>query len=317
MSASKVRTDRERPADVIQDRDPGLLKPHPEAELIPQMTPDEYDALVEDVERRGITDPLVVTEDDIVLDGRHRLMAARAIGLETVPVRVFKGDESAQRDFMLRAALLRRHLTIAQRKDLAAKLIVTEPEKSDRSIAKATGISRPTVATIRDDLEAQGQVAESATSSGADGKTYPRPVVVPDEPNTPAAEIATDYDELIAHADDPKVRYRLGEKLNGEKVNRQYPKGRLKAIAKSHGVLVKQLREHVAYWEEANLGQDYLRQRISLSAERWLDLDDVVSVTGLSYSEVVSTMPALERRKMQALLRKAIENLEKTIEALR
>jgi ParB/RepB/Spo0J family partition protein len=316
MTSTKVIPSKSRLGESIQQRDLGRLKPHPEADLIPQMRPDEYNDLVEDIEQRGIVDPLVVTGESIVIDGRHRLMAAKALGLESVPVREFEGDASEQRDFMLRAALLRRHLTTAQRKALAAQLIITEPGRSGRSVAKAAGISRPTVTMIRHDLEAHEQVAESATSTGTDGKTYPRPVTVIEGFDTPETETPTEYDDLFAHAEDPKTRYRLGEKLNGERVDGDYPKGRLRAIAKQHGTTIGKLKEHVAYWGQANLGQYVMERQISPIAECWPDLDDSVAMYDISYTDVISTIPAQERKQLRASLRKGIKRIEKMIEAL-
>jgi len=298
------------PAAVIQYRDPSMLKPHPDASLIPQMGPDEYDDLVEDIEKRGIIDPLVVTEEGHVIDGRERLLAAMANGLQTVPVRAFRGDESEQRDFMLRAAVLRRHLTTGQRKALAAKLIVAEPAKSDRSIAKTTGISRPTVAMLRDDLEARDQVAESVTSTGADGKTYPRPVVVTEGSDTPEAETSTDYDDLFAHAEDPKKRYRLGERVNGH-----YPAGRLKAIAKQYGTTVGKLKEHVAYWEKTSSCYRLLELQAGHAA-RLFDLDHWVTDGDGTVAELIPAIPARERKQLRTTLRKGIKRIEKMIEAL-
>ncbi len=48
------------------------------------------------------------------------------------------------------------------------------PEQSDRQIAKALGVHQTTVGTQRKELEEEGQVSKSDTSTGADGKEYPR-----------------------------------------------------------------------------------------------------------------------------------------------
>lgn len=66
----------------------GALHLHPEADIVPPMTPDEYDAFLTDVLDRGITTPLTVTSDGVVLDGRHRLGAAITLGIEALPVHV-------------------------------------------------------------------------------------------------------------------------------------------------------------------------------------------------------------------------------------
>ena len=48
------------------------------------------------------------------------------------------------------------------------------PEKSDRQLAKAIGVSQPTVSATRKELEQKGELIKSITSTGADGKEYPR-----------------------------------------------------------------------------------------------------------------------------------------------
>ncbi len=53
------------------------------------------------------------------------------------------------------------------------------PEKSDRQLAKAIGVSPTTVGTARKDLEQKGEVSKLDTSIGKDGKEYPRQVGQP------------------------------------------------------------------------------------------------------------------------------------------
>src|SRR3990167_6840232 len=98
---------------------PSMLTPHAEAGLIPEMRPDEWRAFVSDVREHGIVEPLAVL-GSVVLDGRHRLRAALEVGLDAVPVRDLSLNGADARDFMLRAALLRRHLSDDQRAVIAA-----------------------------------------------------------------------------------------------------------------------------------------------------------------------------------------------------
>lgn len=152
-----------------------LLHLHPEADAVPPMTPDEYDAFLVDVDTRGITTPLTVTPDGTVLDGRHRFGAAITLEIENVPIYVADIEPEAQVDYMVRQAVMRRHLTIAERKTLAATLLRDAPEKSDRIVAGIVGLSHPTVANVRDALEADGQLEETTSRIGADGKSRPVP----------------------------------------------------------------------------------------------------------------------------------------------
>ena len=52
-----------------------------------------FDGIFESVQREGIREPLTINLGWFVLDGNHRLSAARHLGLEWVPVRVWTGVE--------------------------------------------------------------------------------------------------------------------------------------------------------------------------------------------------------------------------------
>lgn len=147
------------------------LRPHPRSDVVPPMDPDDYDAFVADVAARGITTPVDILADGTILDGRHRLTTARALGLSDIPVRVVAPADPY--DYMLRAALLRRHLTTAQRKGLAAELLRATPERSDNGIAKTVGLHNETVAAVRAAMEEAGVLTESVSRIGTNGVAKP------------------------------------------------------------------------------------------------------------------------------------------------
>jgi len=107
------------------------LKEHPQAGLIPEMRPAEYAALVADVYRRGVLEPLLVA-GDVILDGRHRLRAADEAGLQDVPTQQvdLQGEEPVA--YMLRSAVLRRHLSDDQRAMVAASFAREHPRPLGR-----------------------------------------------------------------------------------------------------------------------------------------------------------------------------------------
>jgi phage N-6-adenine-methyltransferase len=152
-----------------------FLRLHREADAVPPMTPDEYDAFLVDVDTRGITTPLTVTPDGTVLDGRHRFGAAVTLGIEYVPIFVADIEPESQVDYMVRQAVMRRHLTVAERKALAATLLRDAPEKSDRQVAATVGLSDKTVGTVRDELTATADIPQLTSRVGADGRTRPVP----------------------------------------------------------------------------------------------------------------------------------------------
>lgn len=57
------------------------LEPHPYADLVPEMSPDEFEALKADVRQNELLEPIVIY-DGQVLDGRHRHRAFREVRKE-------------------------------------------------------------------------------------------------------------------------------------------------------------------------------------------------------------------------------------------
>jgi N6-adenosine-specific RNA methylase IME4 len=80
----------------------------------------EWLSFLADVKERGVVTPLEITSEGVVLDGRHRLRAARELELAAVPVRVVEPEDEVSH--MLLAALSRRQLTASQRAALALEL---------------------------------------------------------------------------------------------------------------------------------------------------------------------------------------------------
>ena len=127
-------------AHAVRAVSPHSLKEHPLASLVPNMRPQEFEDLLADIAAHGILTPLQVN-GDVILDGRHRCRAAITLGLPQVPVteQTLSPDESLE--FMLKAALLRRHLNDDQRAMIAARYASRHPRPrgGDRRSQKAQG----------------------------------------------------------------------------------------------------------------------------------------------------------------------------------
>ena len=91
---------------------------HPLCAMFPPMGRDEFDALVEDVKANGVRRPVVLF-DGMILDGRHRYLAARECGAGYRTVEFTGTDPVA---FVISENLQRRHLNTSQRAMIAAKL---------------------------------------------------------------------------------------------------------------------------------------------------------------------------------------------------
>src|SRR5262249_53547274 len=142
------------------------LRFHPLADIFPLMEGAEFDELVADIKAHGLREPITIFEDKI-LDGRNRYRACQAAGIEPT-FTTYTGDDPVA--YVISANIHRRHLTAEQKRDLIAELIKAQPEKSNRQIAKATGVSHPHVAKVRGELEKTGDVETVTTSIDSKGR---------------------------------------------------------------------------------------------------------------------------------------------------
>jgi len=118
--------------------------------------------------------PIIVHRGSMrVIDGAHRLRAARLRGQRQIEVRFFDGDEHDA--FVLAVSANVAHglpLSLADRKNAAAHIVASHPHWSDRMIASVAGLSAATVARIRGDRGDHGEPAP-ASRIGHDGKVRP------------------------------------------------------------------------------------------------------------------------------------------------
>jgi ParB-like chromosome segregation protein Spo0J len=104
-----------------------------------------------------------------VIDGVHRVLAARSVGQTTIRAVMFEGDETAAHIEAVRTNV--RHgkpLTLAEREAAASKFLELVPEWSDRRIATVSGLSPKTVARLRE--RATVDSAQLRTRVGRDGR---------------------------------------------------------------------------------------------------------------------------------------------------
>lgn len=101
---------------------------HPAAAVFPPIEGDEFTRLVESIKERGQDNPIVLTANGEVLDGRNRLRACEAAGVEPQFTR-YGGSDPV--DFVRRQNLRRRDLTPSQKAAIALELdLMSEQAKA-------------------------------------------------------------------------------------------------------------------------------------------------------------------------------------------
>jgi hypothetical protein len=179
-----------------------LLPIHPAAKLFPLMSESDIAALkelAENIKANGLVEPIVIwnsSDGQSVLDGRNRLDAMALLGLlyETgdhhVGVKEWDGKQWTDRpggrlgylidfrgltdgdpyEIALALNVHRRHLDAEKKRDLIAKVLKAKPESSNARIAKEVKADDKTVASVRNELEANSEIPNKTDRVEASGR---------------------------------------------------------------------------------------------------------------------------------------------------
>ncbi|MEU4802868.1 ParB/RepB/Spo0J family partition protein [Actinosynnema sp. NPDC023587] len=182
-------------------------------------------------ETEGELPPITVLKSSMeVVDGAHRLSAARLRGDRTIPVRFFDGDPADAFVHSVRVNV--RHglpLSQADRTAAAARIIASHPDWSDRKVAAISGLSSKVVASLRRSGPDRGDLPARV---GLDGKSRPLDPVqgreraaalITSRPGASLREIAAAAGIGLGTAKDVRDRLRRGQdvvppKLRGVRV---------------------------------------------------------------------------------------------------
>ncbi len=58
------------------------------SEILPPLSPNKYETLKENIKQHGIEIPIIIDDQDNVIDGQHRLKIAVELGIENIPLKV-------------------------------------------------------------------------------------------------------------------------------------------------------------------------------------------------------------------------------------
>lgn len=149
-------------------------------QLFDDLTDKEYQALKDDIEKRGIVVPIEVDEHGNVLDGHHRIKAWGELKAEGRPnggdySRIVRAGmtEAEKRNHVRALNLLRRHLTKEQRAKIWAEM--RADGMTYEAIAQATGVSEKTVRNSESEKsDSQPAVVVSKSGKKRPSKYKPR-----------------------------------------------------------------------------------------------------------------------------------------------
>ena len=138
----------------------GLEGIHPAAEIVPMMEAEQYIALVEDVRANGFLNPVKVTKDNLVIDGRNRLCASIDAFLD-VPIEEYNPADPVQ--YIVSENVRRRHLTVGQRAMIGTS--IEEYYAADAKRRQGVKVDLPTNPNIEENSP-HGEIGRSAEKAG-------------------------------------------------------------------------------------------------------------------------------------------------------
>jgi len=151
---------------------------HPAAEGFPLLQGNAWKTFVADIRANGLQQPIAIyagpdqAHKGKTLDGRNRDLACSIAGVEPRYVEIVTNDPAG---YVNSANAHRRHLTTAQKRHGIMHALLTDPSKSNKSIAAAAGATDMTVGLMRKKLEAAGKIPVVGARVGADNKVRQQP----------------------------------------------------------------------------------------------------------------------------------------------
>ena len=141
---------------------------HPLCSIFPQMSDEEFDALRDDIEQHGQRDAIVLWDGQI-LDGRHRMQACLALGIEP-KFRTVEMTWEEAKAYVLSVNLTRRHLDASQRAIVASRMATLKkgrPSTEDNASIDALSVTQQEAADALNVGRAQVQRAKKVEQIAA------------------------------------------------------------------------------------------------------------------------------------------------------
>ena len=148
-----------KPTEVIEVSTAQLTEHSKQAEYSPQMSKKKWREFVASVAKEGILQPIVVTKGFRVIDGKHRLKAAKELGIENVRVIIEEISEDKIPAYITATKLNRDDLKSGQKAALVIRLFYEETSKeaemrmlSGKSPDLSPDLGYPTTGKVAEEL---------------------------------------------------------------------------------------------------------------------------------------------------------------------
>lgn len=175
-------------------------------QVMPALTPIEYEALKADIAERGVLVPVELDEAGAVLDGHHRVRACEELGIASYPTITRAGlSEEQKRNHARSLNVLRRHLSREQRDEVMRAM--RADGATYQQIANAVGVSVFTAHKAASEVpileikNGAGQTRPATYQRQPDPQPLPAWVTAPIEDEAQEAQPAEPDPEPLTAAD--------------------------------------------------------------------------------------------------------------------
>jgi len=111
---------------------------HEYASLFPMCSEAEIQELAADIKQNGLRQPIVIDADEKILDGRNRAAACKIAGVDPT-YEPYVGTDAEKLSYVCSVNIHRRHLSTAQRAEIAAKIATMNVGDNQHGAKKKEG----------------------------------------------------------------------------------------------------------------------------------------------------------------------------------
>jgi site-specific DNA-methyltransferase (adenine-specific) len=142
--------------------------------FLPPLLEEEFQSLKSSIKETTVEVPIIVDQDDEIIDGFHRQKACDELGV-FCPREVRHFESDAQRfEVILNLNCRRRQLNREQKRKLIEVYLIRDPQIADNFLGELIGVSKNTVSDVRRKLESTCQIDKFMKLRGKDGKVRRR-----------------------------------------------------------------------------------------------------------------------------------------------